>query len=236
MAEGFWACPRPSAMRALPSSRGSHIPRPRGHRQGGGRSQSPPRPVAIPGIPKGPFAGINEAYAPKALPCPVPARPCVNISLRPCSSNSPCWRRSPGGKILIGAKSPASPANAKGQERSPGLGQYREASAAPVERPSASRRPFSAAAKARGRSSAIPGAGRGQGHRQRRPEERGRRPRADERPVPSTGLKGGSGGSGAALSRCHAKSARGLRLTDFQAAATASRHVVIAAARSTRCD
>ena len=37
-----------------------------------------------------------------------------------------------------------------------------------------------------------------------------------------------------ALSRCHAKSARGLRLTDFQAAATASRHVVIAAARSTR--
>ena len=37
-----------------------------------------------------------------------------------------------------------------------------------------------------------------------------------------------------ALSRCHAKSASGLRLTDFQAAATASRHVVIAAARSTR--
>ncbi len=40
----------------------------------------------------------------------------------------------------------------------------------------------------------------------------------------------------AALSRCHAKSASGLRLTDFQAAATASRHVVIAASRSTRCD
>ena len=39
-----------------------------------------------------------------------------------------------------------------------------------------------------------------------------------------------------ALSRCHAKSASGLRLTDFQAAATASRHVVIGAARSTRCD
>ena len=39
-----------------------------------------------------------------------------------------------------------------------------------------------------------------------------------------------------ALSRCHAKSASGLRLTDFQAAATASRHVIIAAARSTRCD
>jgi NAD(P)-dependent dehydrogenase (short-subunit alcohol dehydrogenase family) len=38
----------------------------------------------------------------------------------------------------------------------------------------------------------------------------------------------------AALSRCHAKSASGLGLTDFQAAATASRHVVIAAARSTR--
>ena len=37
-----------------------------------------------------------------------------------------------------------------------------------------------------------------------------------------------------ALSRCHAKSASGLGLTDFQAAATASRHVVIAAARSTR--
>ena len=37
-----------------------------------------------------------------------------------------------------------------------------------------------------------------------------------------------------ALSRCHAKSASGLRLTHFQAAATASRHVVIAAARSTR--
>ena len=32
-----------------------------------------------------------------------------------------------------------------------------------------------------------------------------------------------------ALSRCHAKSASLLRLTDFQAAATASRHVVIAA-------
>jgi hypothetical protein len=30
--------------------------------------------------------------------------------------------------------------------------------------------------------------------------------------------------------------ASGLRLTDFQAAATASRHVVIAAARCTRCD
>ena len=40
--------------------------------------------------------------------------------------------------------------------------------------------------------------------------------------------------AGQALSRCHAKSASGLRLTDFQAAATASRHVVIAAARSTR--
>ncbi len=38
----------------------------------------------------------------------------------------------------------------------------------------------------------------------------------------------------AALSRCHAKSASGPRLTHFQAAATASRHVVIAAARSTR--
>ena len=37
-----------------------------------------------------------------------------------------------------------------------------------------------------------------------------------------------------ALSRCHAKSASGLGLTDFQAAATASRHAVIAAARSTR--
>ena len=37
-----------------------------------------------------------------------------------------------------------------------------------------------------------------------------------------------------ALSRCHAKSASGPGLTDFQAAATASRHVVIAAARSTR--
>jgi IS30 family transposase len=37
-----------------------------------------------------------------------------------------------------------------------------------------------------------------------------------------------------ALSRCHAKSASGLGLTDFQAAVTASRHVVIAAARSTR--
>ena len=32
-----------------------------------------------------------------------------------------------------------------------------------------------------------------------------------------------------ALSRCHAKSASGLGLTDFQAAATASRHVVITA-------
>ena len=41
----------------------------------------------------------------------------------------------------------------------------------------------------------------------------------------------------AALSGCHPKSAGGLRLTDFQAAATASRHaVVIAAARSTRRD
>ena len=38
---------------------------------------------------------------------------------------------------------------------------------------------------------------------------------------------------------CHVAMRRGasaLRLTDFQAAATASRHVVIAAARSTRCD
>jgi hypothetical protein len=39
-----------------------------------------------------------------------------------------------------------------------------------------------------------------------------------------------------ALSHCRAKSASGLRLADFQAAAMASRHVVIAAARSTRCD
>ena len=45
---------------------------------------------------------------------------------------------------------------------------------------------------------------------------------------------GRSAGPRRALSRCHAKSARGLRLTHFQAAATASRHVVIAAARSTR--
>ena len=37
-----------------------------------------------------------------------------------------------------------------------------------------------------------------------------------------------------ALSRSNAKSASGLPLTHFQAAATASRHVVIAAARSTR--
>jgi hypothetical protein len=42
------------------------------------------------------------------------------------------------------------------------------------------------------------------------------------------------GPSRQALSRCHAKSASGLGLTDFQAAVTASRHVVIAAARSTR--
>ncbi len=49
------------------------------------------------------------------------------------------------------------------------------------------------------------------------------------RPYDQTGLA-------LALSRCHAKSASGLRLMDFQAAATASRHVVIAAARSTRCD
>src|SRR5271165_5233878 len=39
-----------------------------------------------------------------------------------------------------------------------------------------------------------------------------------------------------ALSHCRSKSARELRLMDFQAAATASRHVVNAAARSTRCD
>jgi hypothetical protein len=38
-----------------------------------------------------------------------------------------------------------------------------------------------------------------------------------------------------ASSRCHAKSASGRRHTDFQAAATASRHVLIAAVRSVRC-
>ena len=37
-----------------------------------------------------------------------------------------------------------------------------------------------------------------------------------------------------ALSRCHSKSASGLRLTDFQAAATASRHVVGARLASAR--
>jgi hypothetical protein len=42
--------------------------------------------------------------------------------------------------------------------------------------------------------------------------------------------------SGMASSRCHTKSASGLRGTDFHAAATASRHVLIAAARSKRCD
>ncbi len=38
-----------------------------------------------------------------------------------------------------------------------------------------------------------------------------------------------------ASSRCHAKSASGRRHGDFQAAATTSRHVLIAAARSVRC-
>ena len=38
-----------------------------------------------------------------------------------------------------------------------------------------------------------------------------------------------------ASSRCHAKSASGRRHTDFQAAATASRHVLIAVVRSVRC-
>jgi hypothetical protein len=38
-----------------------------------------------------------------------------------------------------------------------------------------------------------------------------------------------------ALSRCHAKSASGWRYTDFQAAATTSRHVLIAAVRSVWC-
>ena len=37
------------------------------------------------------------------------------------------------------------------------------------------------------------------------------------------------------LSRCRAKSARGPRHTNFHAAATTSRHVLIAAARSVRC-
>jgi hypothetical protein len=50
----------------------------------------------------------------------------------------------------------------------------------------------------------------------------------------SSAFAGPSDGVRLALSRCHAKSASGLGLTDFQAAATASRHVVIAAARSTR--
>jgi hypothetical protein len=38
-----------------------------------------------------------------------------------------------------------------------------------------------------------------------------------------------------ALSRCDAKIANDLRRTDFQAAATTSRHVLIAAVRSVRC-
>src|SRR5271165_5500124 len=91
-----------------------------------------------------------------------------------------------GRKILIGAKSPASLANAKGQERSPGLGQYREASAAPVERPSASRRPFWPPQRPVWACPRQSPAGRGQGHRQRRPEERGRRPRRRRHAGPST--------------------------------------------------
>lgn len=47
-------------------------------------------------------------------------------------------------------------------------------------------------------------------------------------PLP-TAAASASGQSTTALSHCRAKSASGLRLTDFQAAATASRHVVIAA-------
>jgi hypothetical protein len=43
------------------------------------------------------------------------------------------------------------------------------------------------------------------------------------------------GQAGRALSRCHAKSASGRRHTDFQAAATTSRHVLIATVRSLRC-
>jgi predicted nucleic acid-binding protein len=39
-----------------------------------------------------------------------------------------------------------------------------------------------------------------------------------------------------ALSRCHAVSAKGLRLADCQAAATASRHVLIATAWKVRCN
>ena len=42
-------------------------------------------------------------------------------------------------------------------------------------------------------------------------------------------------GLATALSRCRRKSAKGLQLLKFQAAATASRHVFIAAARKVRC-
>ncbi len=41
---------------------------------------------------------------------------------------------------------------------------------------------------------------------------------------------------GTASSRCDARKRGGLRHTDFQAAATTSCHVLIAAVRSTRCD
>ncbi|MGD0188328.1 MAG: hypothetical protein ABSC25_24215, partial [Roseiarcus sp.] len=37
------------------------------------------------------------------------------------------------------------------------------------------------------------------------------------------------------LSRCRWKNAKGLRLLKFQAAATVSRHVLLAAARKVRC-
>jgi hypothetical protein len=46
--------------------------------------------------------------------------------------------------------------------------------------------------------------------------------------IPQTAVLG-------ALSRCRRKSATGLQLLKFQAAATASRHVLIAAARKVRC-
>ena len=121
MAEGFWACPRPSAMRALPSSRRSHIPSPRDHRQGGGRS--PPETCRH----SGDFpASLMPAtrLPPKALPCPVPglrrrthpaARPCVNISFRPCSSTTRhvgkvAGRKNPNRR----GKSPASPGEREG--------------------------------------------------------------------------------------------------------------------------
>ncbi len=88
-AEGFWACPRPSAMRALPSSRRSHNSPPARPPARWRQVSSPPMTCRHSGGPRcagsSPFTSYKRR---RTHPAARPLELCVYLLLMPCSSTT----------------------------------------------------------------------------------------------------------------------------------------------------